>query len=250
MRMLTSRWVVLPGSLLIVVGMAGCRAGGSQRTGQSLLGDRGGPGTASETVISREPNANPYPAWNSQDSNGYLQPMPAPPSDDSDSHVPPSPLSRRENSKGRPRPLAALEQRGVAERQIVWNDEESGANSSAMPAEPVDAQRRLLPANDQKPGVMQRMGDGFSNFMDSLSGSARTAQQAAAAKKQERQEKRLAERLPETHYEPFVNPESTLVQTMGESTPNDNRLLPSWRLPITRPAPERNPVQLGLPEAF
>lgn len=253
MRKLTSLWIVLPGSLLIVSGIAGCRAdGASQRTGRSLLGDRGGPGTASDTVISRDPAANPYPAWNSQDSNGYLQPMPAPPSDDSDSHVPPSPLSRRENPKGRPRPLAAVERGTVAERQIVLTEDQTEASTSSMPAEPVEAQRRLLPGGDEQPGVLKRIGDAFSNFMESLSGSDKNSIHASMVQKNRvRQEKRLAARMPDATYEPFAAPESNLVQTKGESTAKDFDVKPLSRIPLARPSiRERNPVELGLPEAF
>lgn len=255
----TSCRVVLSGSLLIVLGVAGCRAGGqTQNAGSSLLGDRGGPGRASESVISREPNQNPYPSWSSRDSNGYLQPSPAPPSEDSENYVPPSPLGWFDRTFRRNKPVTQVK------REVELPEHNSGRNvdDSDVPhtttdpasavSEPVESQLKLMPEVKDDSTWFQRMGTGFRKFASEMTGPKPHMARADAATLGEKiRERRLAARLPETDYEPFSDEQYDVLQARGESSAILGGITPVSGIPLKlTPAVHRNPIELGRPESF
>lgn len=171
---------------------------------------------------------------NSYDSNGYLQPVPAPPVDDESASL--SPSNRRGEGAGRPRTLRVVDSRTVK----VGHETVSDAPS----AEPVEAQKKLLPEANANGGILKKMGDGFSDFMASLSGTGPRVKSSQNGPKRTRiQEKRLAARGDDVQYAPFTAAQEQLLQ--ADSSDFDETV------PVSqKPAMEQNPVELGLPEAF
>lgn len=238
MLKLKSLWVVIPGTLVLISGMTGCRSAGQNHSAASSM--IGQPSSQYAEGMRRGSGSDRGTGGNSYDSNGYLQPVPAPPVDDESASL--SPSNRRGEGAGRPRTLRVVDSRTVK----VGHETVSDAPS----AEPVETQRKLVPETNANGGILKKMGDGFSDFMASFSGAGPRAKTSQNGPKRTRiQEKRLAARADDVQYVPFNAAQEQSPQT--DSSDFDEVDASAATVPVSQKRTiDRNPVELGLPEAF